>query len=43
MAGNLVADACLAAIAMEAGRELVTVDRGFARFTGLRWRHSLAS
>ena len=39
--GNLVADAYLAAIAMEAGCELVTVDRDFARFTGLRWRHPL--
>ena len=39
--GNLVADAYLAAIAMEAGCELMTVDRDFARFTGLRWRHPL--
>lgn len=37
--GNLVADAYLAAIAMEADCELVTVDRDFARFAGLRWRH----
>ena len=42
-AGNLVADAYLAAIAIEAGCELVTVDRDFARFTGLRWRHPLAT
>ena len=38
-AGNLVADACLAAIAMEAGCELVIADRDFARFAGLWWRH----
>ena len=43
VAGNLVADAYLAAVAMEAGCELVTVDRDFARFTGLRWRHPLQS
>ncbi len=42
-AGNLVADAYLAAIAMEAGCELVTADRDFARFAGLRWRHPLLS
>ena len=42
VSGNLVADAYLAAIAIEAGCELVTADRDFARFTGLRWRHPLA-
>jgi uncharacterized protein len=36
--GNLVADAYLAALAMEAGCTLVTSDRDFARFAGLRWR-----
>ena len=41
VAGNLVADAYLAAIAIEAGCELVTADRDFARFAGLRWRHPL--
>ena len=41
VAGNLVADAYLAAIAIEAGCELVTADRDFARFIGLRWRHPL--
>lgn len=41
VSGNLVADAYLAATAMEAGCELVTVDSDFARFTGLRWRHPL--
>ncbi len=42
VAGNLVADAYLAAIAIEAGCEFVTVDRDFARFNELRWRHPLA-
>jgi len=37
--GNLVPDAYLAALAIEAGCEWVTTDRDFARFTGLRWRH----
>ena len=41
--GNLVADAYLAAIAIEADCELMTVDRDFARFAGLRWRHPLES
>jgi uncharacterized protein len=39
--GNLVADAYLAAMAMELGAELVTADRGFGRWPGLRWRHPL--
>jgi hypothetical protein len=39
--GNLVPDAFLAALAMEAGAELVTTDRNFARFPGLCWRHPL--
>lgn len=39
--GNLVPDAYLAALAIEHGCELVTADRGFARFPGLRWRHPL--
>jgi uncharacterized protein len=34
-----VPDAYLAAIALDLDAELVTADRGFARFTGLRWRH----
>lgn len=37
--GNLVPDAYLAALAMESGSELMSNDRGFARFPGLRWRH----
>ena len=37
--GNLVPDAYLAAMAIEAGCEWITTDRDFARFKGLRWRH----
>jgi hypothetical protein len=40
--GNLAADAFTAALAIESGCELVTTDRDFARFSGLRWRHPLA-
>lgn len=40
--GNLVADAYLAALAIESGSEWITTDRDFSRFTGLRWRHPLA-
>jgi uncharacterized protein len=36
--GNTVPDAYLAAIAIESGGELITADRGFARFPDLRWR-----
>jgi hypothetical protein len=39
--GNLVADAYLAALAIEAGCEWVSADRDFSRFPGLRWRHPL--
>lgn len=39
--GNLVADAYLAAIAIESGCEWVTTDRDYSRFEGLRWRHPL--
>jgi len=38
-----VPDAYLAAIALDLDAELVTADRGFARFEGLRWRHPLAT
>lgn len=36
-AGNLVTDAHLAALAIEAGAELVSYDTDFARFPRLRW------
>lgn len=39
--GNLVPDAYLAALALESGSEMITADRGFARFPGLKWRHPL--
>jgi len=39
----LVADAYLAAVAIERGCELVTTDSDFARFKGLRWRHPLSA
>jgi toxin-antitoxin system PIN domain toxin len=39
--GNLVADAYLAALAIESGSEWITTDRDFGRFPGLRWRHPL--
>ncbi len=35
--GNLVPDAWLAALAIEAGCEWITLDRDFARFEGLKW------
>lgn len=37
--GNLVADAYLAALAIETGAEWITTDHDYARFSGLRWRH----
>jgi toxin-antitoxin system PIN domain toxin len=39
--GNLVPDAYIAALAIEHGLELVTTDRDYARFPGLKWRHPL--
>jgi toxin-antitoxin system PIN domain toxin len=39
--GNLVSDAYLAAIAIELDALLVTTDRDFSRFPGLRWQHPL--
>lgn len=37
VAGNLVPDAFLAALALTHGCRLATADRGFARFPGLDW------
>ena len=37
--GDLVQDAYLAALAIESECEWITLDRDFARFPGLRWRH----
>lgn len=39
--GNLVTDAHLAAVAIEAGGEIVTTDRDFTRFPGVRATHPL--
>lgn len=39
--GNLVADAYLAALAIESGSEWITTDRDYSRFPELRWRHPL--
>ena len=39
--GNLIADAYLAALAIEHGCEWITADHDFGRFPGLRWRHPL--
>lgn len=41
-AGNLVADAHLAALAVEHGATLYSTDRDFARFEGLDWNDPLA-
>lgn len=35
--GNLVADAHLAAVALEHAAEVVSFDNDFSRFTGVRW------
>jgi uncharacterized protein len=35
--GNFIPDAYHAALAMEYGIEWVTLDKGFARYPGLRW------
>ena len=35
--GDLIPDAYLAALAIELGAELISFDRDFARFPGLRW------
>jgi toxin-antitoxin system PIN domain toxin len=39
--GNLVPDAYLAGLALEHGATLVTADRGFHRYPGVRVRHAL--
>jgi toxin-antitoxin system PIN domain toxin len=39
--GKLVPDAYLAALAIEHGCEVVSADKDFRRFPGLRWRHPL--
>ncbi|MDO4718505.1 MAG: type II toxin-antitoxin system VapC family toxin [Propionibacteriaceae bacterium] len=39
--GNVVPDAYLAAMAIEAGATFITTDAGFARFPGLTWRRAL--
>ena len=39
--GNHVADAYLAAIAIESGSDWITTDRDYSRYPGLRWRHPL--
>jgi len=36
--GDLVTDAYLAALAIETGATLVSADRDFGRFPGLRWQ-----
>jgi hypothetical protein len=41
--GNDLPDAWLAAIAIDHGVDIVTADRGFRRFRGLRIRHPLAA
>lgn len=40
---NLVADAHLAALAIEHGLTLCSADRGFAGFSGLVWKNPLAT
>jgi hypothetical protein len=43
MHGHLVPDAHLAALAIEHGLVLCSVDGDYARFSGLRWQNPLAS
>ncbi len=42
LAGNLIPDAHLAAIAIEHGLEVCSADTDFARFREIRWRDPLA-
>ncbi len=39
--GNLIPDAYHAALALEQGYTWISLDRGFARYTSLHWRHPL--
>lgn len=41
--GNQIADAFIAAMAIEQSATLVSSDRGFSRFPDLSWRHPLAA
>jgi uncharacterized protein len=41
--GNHTTDAHLAALAIEWGLEMVSADRDFARYPGLRWRDPLTT
>lgn len=42
-AANLVNDAHLAALALEHGAEIISFDRDYLRFAGIRWRSPQAS
>ena len=42
-AGNITTDAHLAALAIEHGAELCSVDADFSRFPGLRWVNPIAT
>jgi hypothetical protein len=42
LAGNLIPDAHLAALAVQHGLEICSADTDFARFTEIRWRNPLA-
>lgn len=43
IAGPMISDAYIAALAVEHGCEFVTRDSDFARFEGLRWKHPLSA
>jgi toxin-antitoxin system PIN domain toxin len=43
LAGNLIPDAHLAALAIEHGLEVCSADTDFARFTEIRWLNPLAA
>ena len=42
LAGNLIPDAHLAALAIEHGLEICSADTDFARFTEIRWNNPVA-